>query len=125
MAFRRDAVLAAGCFREELGRVGSSLLSGEEADLVGRLRDTGWTVWLQPDAVVAHTVTAERCRSSYYWRRLWWQGVGRGRVDRSPRTALRLLAGAPIRLALWLGTRDRVHLYRIAETAGFLRACIS
>jgi glucosyl-dolichyl phosphate glucuronosyltransferase len=124
IAFRRRAVAAAGGFREELGRNGSSLLSGEEADLVSRLLGAGWTVWLQPDAVVAHTVAAERCRSSYYWRRLWWQGVSRGRADASPATALRLLGAAPVRLGLWLATRDRVHLYRIAETAGFLRACI-
>ena len=33
---------------------------------------------------------------------------------------VRLLVAAPVRLVLWLATRDRVHLYRTAETAGYL-----
>ena len=125
IAFRLDAVTGAGGFREELGRIGSSLLSGEEADLIERLRTAGWTVWLQPDAVVSHSVSRERCLGSYYWRRLWWQGVSRARAGVSLRAALRLVVAAPLRLVLWLVTRDRVHLYRIAETAGFLRTCLS
>ena len=48
---------------------------GEESALVERLGAVGWTVcWLEPRAIVDHTVTRERCRSSYYWRRLWWAG---------------------------------------------------
>jgi GT2 family glycosyltransferase len=124
VAFRRGAATGAGGFREELGRIGSSLLSGEEADLIDRMRAAGWTVWLQPDAVVSHSVSPERCSSSYYWRRLWWQGVSRARAGASVRTGARLVAAAPVRLVLWLVTRDRVHLYRVAETAGFLHTCL-
>jgi glucosyl-dolichyl phosphate glucuronosyltransferase len=124
VAFRRDAVLAAGGFREELGRTGANLLSGEEAELVDRLRAAGWTVWIQPDAVVRHAVAPERCRRSYYWRRLWWQGISRARAGVSPWGAARLLVAAPVRLALWAVTRDRVHLYRVAETGGFIRGCL-
>jgi GT2 family glycosyltransferase len=125
IAFRRSVLLEAGGFRETLGRKGSSLLSGEEADLVDRLRGRGLIVRIEPSARVEHTVATERCTSAYYWRRLWWQGVSRARGDHSARTALKLLVGAPIRFVLWLVTGDRVHLYRIAETAGFLRACAS
>jgi len=124
VAFRRAAVLAAGGFREELGRTGSTLLSGEEADLIDRLRAADWTIWLQPDAVVVHSVAAERCRGSYYWRRMWWQGVTRARAGASAASTVRIVAAAPLRLVLWLVTRDRVHLYRIAETGGFLRTCL-
>jgi GT2 family glycosyltransferase len=124
IAFRRAAVLSAGGFRETLGRTGTSLLSGEEADLVERLRGDGLTVRIEPGARVDHTVSAERCTSAYYWRRLWWQGISRARGDRSLRVGVRLLVGAPVRLGLWAVTRDRVHLYRIAETAGFVRACL-
>jgi GT2 family glycosyltransferase len=124
VAFRRAALLEAGGFSLELGRVGSSLLSGEEAEVIDRLRAAGSTIWLQPDAVVAHTVSAERCRGSYYWRRMWWQGVTRARSGASAAAAVRIVAAAPVRLLLWLVTRDRVHLYRIAETGGFLRTCL-
>jgi glycosyltransferase involved in cell wall biosynthesis len=121
VAFRRSAVLAAGGFREELGRDGKSLLSGEEADLIGRLDGT---IWLQPDAVVDHTVAPERCNGSYYRRRLWWQGVSRARAGVTAWGAARLVVAAPVRLGLWAVTRDRVHLYRVAETGGFLRECL-
>jgi GT2 family glycosyltransferase len=124
VAFRRSAVTDAGGFREELGRIGSSLLSGEEADLIDHVRTAGWKVWLQPDAVVSHSVSPERCLGSYYWRRLWWQGVSRARAGVSLGAGVRLVAAAPLRLVLWVVTRDRVHLYRIAETAGFLRTCL-
>ena len=120
MCFRRAALVEAGGFREELGRSGRSLLSGEDSAAVDRVRENGWIVWLQPDAVVDHSVAPERCSSDYYWRRLWWQGISRARQDRSPGMAVRLIAAAPVRLALWLATRDRVHLYRTAETAGYL-----
>jgi GT2 family glycosyltransferase len=120
MCFRRSALVEAGGFRHELGRTGPSLLSGEDSDAVDRIHERGWKVWLQPDAVVDHAVSRERCSGRYYWRRLWWQGISRARQDRSPEVAVRLVAAAPARLVLWLATRDRVHLYRTAETAGYL-----
>jgi glucosyl-dolichyl phosphate glucuronosyltransferase len=124
MAFRRADLLAAGGFPENLGRVGTTLLSGEEYEVIERLRGFGRVVWLEPDAVVDHHVAPERCRSTYYWRRLWWQGVSRARARRSLGVALRLACAAPIRLALWPLARDRVYLYRIAETAGYLTECL-
>ena len=88
------------------------------------MRADGWTIWLQPDAVVFHTVAPERCHGSYYWRRLWWQGVSRARAGVSVLGAARIVVAAPVRLVLWAVTRDRVHLYRVAETGGFLRECL-
>ncbi len=120
ICFRRAALEQVGGFSEELGRFGGSLLSGEESAVIDRLRECGWLVWLQPDAVVDHTVAAVRCSSAYYWRRLWWQGISRARSERSLRLGLRLVAAAPVRFALWLATWDRVYLYRTAETAGYL-----
>jgi GT2 family glycosyltransferase len=120
VAFRAEALRAAGGFSEALGRVGASLLSGEESALIETVRGQGWRIWLEPAAVVDHTVHAERCRSGYYWRRLWWAGVTRARGERSAARAVRLLAAAPARSLLYLLTRDRVYLYRLAETAGFV-----
>jgi glucosyl-dolichyl phosphate glucuronosyltransferase len=120
MAFRASA-LGPDPFAEELGRNGTTLLSGEESALVERLGAAGWTIWLEPRAIVDHTVTRERCRSTYYWRRLWWAGVTRARrADVRASSELRLLLAAPVRALLYLLTRDRVYLYRSAETAGFL-----
>jgi glucosyl-dolichyl phosphate glucuronosyltransferase len=121
IAFRRAALGAEDPFPESLGRHGTTLLSGEEYALVETVRAGGWTVWLEPRAIVDHTVHEERCTSAYYWRRLWWAGVSRARAaDVRATTAFRLVVAAPVRLCLYLLTRDRVYLYRSAETAGFL-----
>ena len=62
------------------------------------------------------------CESRYYWRRLWWQGITRARSsDARPTTGLRVLAAAPLRLCLYALTRDRVYLYRVAETGGYFK----
>jgi glucosyl-dolichyl phosphate glucuronosyltransferase len=121
IAFRKEALLRAGPFSEALGRSGQTLLSGEEWELTESIRRAGWMIWLEPSAGVDHTVHAERCTSRYYWRRLWWAGVSRARAtEASAIVGLRLLAAVPVRLGLYALTRDRVYLYRTAETAGFL-----
>ena len=120
IAFRSTALPSSVPFAEELGRYGEKLLSGEEYALIETVRALGWKVWLEPRAVVEHTVHLERCESRYYWRRLWWAGVTRARSRHAVFSiALRLLVAAPIRLSLYALTWDRVHLYRTAETVGF------
>jgi glycosyltransferase involved in cell wall biosynthesis len=120
IAFRVSA-LERDPFRESLGRHGTTLLSGEESALVETVRRSGWRIWLEPRAVVDHAVHRERCSSAYYWRRLWWAGVSRARAEEGrAATGLRLTLAAPVRLLLYAITRDRVYLYRSAETAGFL-----
>jgi GT2 family glycosyltransferase len=119
MAFRRVALERAGGFSTALGRRGRSLLSGEDSDMVARVLAAGGRVWLEPAAVVHHRVTAERCTSRYYWRRLWWNGVGRA-VAPTRAVSVRLLAALPVRALLWTLTRDRFYLYRLAESAGYV-----
>jgi len=121
MAFHREALAGAGQFSTALGRRGRSLLSGEDSDMVARVLALGWRVWLEPTAVVHHRVSAERCHGSYYWRRLWWNGIGRA-VNPSVRVTARLLAAIPARLLLWAVARDRLYLYRLAESAGYFAA---
>jgi GT2 family glycosyltransferase len=121
IAFRAAALANEGGFSEALGRVGTTLLSGEESELIESLGRRGWKIWLEPAAIVDHTVHPDRCRSRYYWRRLWWSGVSRARAaDTAPLAGLRLVAAAFVRLSLYVVTRDRVHLYRTAETAGYV-----
>lgn len=121
IAFRVEALPSGAPFSEQLGRTERTLLSGEEIALVRQIRDAGWKIWLEPGAVVDHTVHPERCEAGYYWRRLWWGGVSRARAtEAAPGLGLKLLAAVPIRLGCFLVTWDRVHLYRTAESAGFI-----
>jgi glucosyl-dolichyl phosphate glucuronosyltransferase len=121
IAFRREVLDDAGAFSTELGRRGASLLSGEDSDMVERVLARGSRVWLEPAAVVDHTVHPDRCRGRYYWRRLWWNGISRA-MRPDPRVALRLLVAVPVRLVAWGVVRDRLYLYRLAETAGYFAA---
>lgn len=121
IAFRRDVLVASGSFPDHLGRTGTTLLSGEESAAIAAVSDAGWRIALHPGAAVDHAVPRSRCVSRYYWRRLWWAGVTRARGEgRRGRTLARLLAAAPVRFGLYLVTWDRVHLYRLAETAGYV-----
>jgi glucosyl-dolichyl phosphate glucuronosyltransferase len=120
ICFRRSVFDRSTRFDERLGRIGHDLLSGEESALIEILVKRGHHIRLEPAAIVDHTVASSRLASSYYWRRLWWAGVTRARAGRSARVAARLMAAAFIRLGLYLATGDRIYLYRLAETAGYL-----
>jgi glycosyltransferase involved in cell wall biosynthesis len=124
MSFRKDALRVAGRFDENLGRNGSrSLASGEDSDMVARIMNCGWQVWLSPDASVMHTVHPDRLTSTWYWRRLWAAGASRAKHP-SARITSRLTAAVPVRLGLWAITRDRVYLYRLAESTGYVASLL-
>ncbi len=119
IAFRRTALEQAGGFSPKLGRVGTSLLSYEDTAMIERVTAAGWEVWLRPTAVVEHTVSAERCRGGYYWRRSWWNGVSRARHRPTLALAAKRLVAVPVHLGLYALRRDRIHLYRMAESCGY------
>ena len=75
MAFRRKAILAAGGFSAELGRIDANPVGGEETDLAIRVRaGQGGRILYVPDAVVHHTVSAERATWGYFVRRCFAEG---------------------------------------------------
>lgn len=65
---------AALTFRDELGRVGDELRSGDDTTFLAELRAAGATERFLTDAVAAHQVTPTRTRLRYLLRRAWWQG---------------------------------------------------
>jgi glucosyl-dolichyl phosphate glucuronosyltransferase len=110
MAFRRDALDAAGGFRTGLGRVGRVPLGCEETELCLRLR-AGWPgarVVYDPGAVVTHRVPAARGTFRYFAARCFGEGLSKAVVAR--------LAGAGPGLAA-----ERRHALRTLP-AGFLEA---
>ncbi len=64
-----------GGFPENLGRVGTNLLSNEELYTTQIALQWGWRVAYIPDALVEHQVSPERLQPAWFWRRGWWQGV--------------------------------------------------
>jgi len=78
VAFRRDALVQSGGFRATLGRQGAeanNLLSGEEAQLVERMRANGGKFYYAPLPEVTHHIPAERLTRPWFRRRAAWQAV--------------------------------------------------
>ncbi|HVO55126.1 MAG TPA: glycosyltransferase [Solirubrobacterales bacterium] len=80
MSFRREALVEAGGFRHELGRIGKIPAGCEETDLSIRIgqRHPQATILYDPEAVVDHYVPAERGRFSYFASRC--RGEGRSKA---------------------------------------------
>ncbi len=76
MSFRREALLEAGGFRHELGRVGKIPAGCEETDLCIRIgqRHPRATILFEPAASVDHLVPAERATLRYFVSRCRGEG---------------------------------------------------
>lgn len=132
MAFAREALSAIGGFPEALGRVGDRLLSGEEVEVVTRLRAAGHRAFYDGAAVVRHSIQRERLRPSWLLSRLLWQGATdalrdrrRGGAGRALGAAARLLVQAP--LLLWPPSSPALLRARCgaAYNLGYLRGRLS
>jgi glucosyl-dolichyl phosphate glucuronosyltransferase len=76
---RKDVVLKAGGFDAALGRCGpASVRSGEESDLLRRVRDLGGLVVYEPRAVVGHIIPGERLRMKWFIKRAFAPGLEEG-----------------------------------------------
>ena len=84
MSFRRGAVLAAGGFRTDLGRVGTRPLGCEETELCLRMaaRDPERILLYEPAAVVRHHVPRARTTWAYFRSRCYAEGLSKAAVAR-------------------------------------------
>lgn len=72
---RQQFLAQVGGFDPQLGRVGKNLLSNEELQMTELALQQGWHVAYLPTALVAHHVSPERVRRSWFLDRGWWQGI--------------------------------------------------
>ena len=61
-------------FRDDLGRLGRQLQSGDDTSFIAELQAVGADHVFLGDAVARHRVPTERATVSYLLRRAWWQG---------------------------------------------------
>lgn len=110
VAFRKEAVLAAGGFTESLGRVGSgiALLSNEDSDMIARVKGMGCSVVFAPDALVRHVIDPARLSRQWFLRRSAWQAASDFIRD----------AGATSRYAPVAATRLFDELPRLGDLPG-------
>jgi len=74
-SIRRTFLEQIGGFDTNLGRIGKKLLSNEELHVTEQALQHGWQVAYLPDAIVAHNVTPERIKKTWFLERGWWQGI--------------------------------------------------
>ena len=84
MAFRRAALVEAGGFRDEVGRVGTLPAGCEETELSIRLLEgrPADLIMFEPAALVHHHVAANRSRWSYFQSRCYHEGRSKAVVSR-------------------------------------------
>ena len=84
MSFRREAFEIAGLFKEEVGRYGKKLLSGEEAEFAMRLKKITPNVKIiyDPSAVVYHRVPKSRTKLRYALKRAFYEGYSKALLSR-------------------------------------------
>lgn len=75
MAFRREVFQRIGGFDPRLGRIGDSLLSGEESDIFRRVHEAGFRTRYIPDALLRHRIPASRTDPDWVLQRSYWQGI--------------------------------------------------
>jgi glucosyl-dolichyl phosphate glucuronosyltransferase len=136
MVFRVSALNAVGGFPPHLGRVGTRLLSGEEAWVMRSLLQAGFSVHYDPSIAVLHSIQAVRLTPDWLVGRQYWSGVSEAIVTsrligrlRAGRKAARLLAQLAAR-SPWavLGGPGMEAVRRrcaVAFAAGYIRGTLA
>ena len=60
-----------------VGRVGNSMLAGEDTELLGHIKKAGWEIWYNPDMEVTHKIPKERLKKDYLIK--LFKGIGLSR----------------------------------------------
>jgi glycosyltransferase involved in cell wall biosynthesis len=75
LAFSRAALVEAGGWRTDLGKVNNTLISGEDHEIFIRLQRHGrYAGYYDPALTVRHFVPAERLTRRYFRRWFFWHG---------------------------------------------------
>jgi glycosyltransferase involved in cell wall biosynthesis len=77
---KREIALHAGGFDPKLGRQGSLLVSGEETEILNRLRKYSQNVFYNHNQVVIQVVPESRTERRYLGKRIAWEAVTRALI---------------------------------------------
>ena len=112
MAFRR-AVFDRFRFSEALGRSGTNLISGEEAELCGQIRRAGGRLLYVAPMRVEHFIHPDRLNEGWIRERHYYEGISRARLRMSGGELTLILGKNVVRLA--------VSALRLPFSSGFSR----
>ena len=79
MAFKRNDIIKAGYFKEDIGRIGKILLGSEETELSIRIKSQfpDLDIIYNPNIIVYHKVSSSRANLEYVIRRSFFEGVSK------------------------------------------------
>lgn len=124
IAYRRELLEATGGFRQDLGRHGNRLLTGEESYLRQQLDSWGIGSLYHPEIVVYHHVSSSKLTKRWFRERAYWQGLSDA-IMINPEGCL--LRSASLRLALkrigWALPRLLAMLVAADSAARLRRQC--
>jgi len=75
MVIPKQVLAEMGGFHPRLGRVGGSLVGGEDVFLQKQALSRGYRCLYWPEAAIQHLVPAARLNPEWFLRRYYWQGV--------------------------------------------------
>lgn len=82
VVFRRSVFANGLRFCTGLGRVGTLLLSGEDTEVMERLRMSGQTIWYCANAVLRHRLAGYQVTAVGIVRRRYWFGISYALIDK-------------------------------------------
>jgi len=85
IAFPRTVLHLSSGFREDLGRLGSNLLSNEDLDMRQQLDHLGLVSVYDPGIIVHHHIPTPRLTKKWFCERSYWQGVSLARMQHAGR----------------------------------------
>ncbi len=94
-ALRRCVFDRVGGYHPHLGRSDKGLLSDEDAEFFGRVRQAGMTGLYVPDFAIHHYIAPERLTRQYYRRWVYWRAVSQGSQARQDPEAVAHLGTVP------------------------------
>lgn len=94
-ALRRTVFERVGMYDPHLGRSNKGLLSDEDAEFFGRVREAGLKGMYVPDFAIHHYIAPERLTRSYYRRWAYWRAVSLGSQARVNPEPVPAFAGVP------------------------------
>ena len=107
MVVHREALERSGWLEVQMlsGRLGKKLVSGEDEELVIRLRKAGYALGYTPDCVLHHFIPQRRISETYLIDLLYEFGIARSRLTRLVLHESRLVAGIAYwsRVLKWTG----------------------
>lgn len=123
-AYRIAPVLEAGGFPEHLGRIGTNLLSGDNA-VNGILLDQGAKFFFDPEIRVQHFIPKERLTINWFKRRMFWQGITGFYVntflrERGCKVPYSMQIELPMNEKTWLDTFDDSYTDKLSDSLGTL-----